>query len=708
MKLLPALLAALPATSAQKPPKECVFSVWSGWSACSWLCGPDGTKQRTRVIRLPKNGQTCLSNGLEPVLKEVEACNRTCMNGGKMGSNKCMCKSSYSGKCCETPKSASVDRCDKRIRKPDGGTMKCGRAKAPAVEGFLPWNWSCSPRCPPGKGMYRAHGDVYQCNSQGWIQQSFQQRSFDFDDYDDDTPTLPVADCAARTTIMGTSETIKMVYVTTMEPAVLEAMVEDGTAAVPTSLLKTVGQECSKKAGGTFLKFTADYTVTMGNGLARKRMRRDETETDGEAEKPDEEVEVVSMNASNEDYMYFDVGLTDLPDTEVAETDGDSGKSVVAGLPFTVNLNVKYHGKQQKNMNWQTQELSKQLMRDCVGSVLSHFESEMATDDSMDSAGITVASSYAAPENMDGEDGMWPYWDRAGSGCAPGSVLVGGSVQEPLECQACPRGTVYITKQKGLREICRPCPSGEFMAEEGATQNNAGEVGMCNACPSPAFMTTSFPAYAKESCVKTSCFPNRTKFQVVFALDSSGSVTRPDYIRMREFAKSIVNRMCINNSHDSGSKSCGQAAYVIYNQSAESYMKFKQVESQVDFNKIDNYEYRGGPARIGDLFEFIHDTYIDTTQLKNGLALNVVLISDGQTQNDDKEQMEKWARILKKRVTKVITLSKRSAWNGNTLQLATSADDRYFMNDYHELPGFVYPVMEKLCSSISEHKGRKN
>ena len=54
----------------------------------------------------------------------------------------------------------------------------------------------------------------------------------------------------------------------------------------------------------------------------------------------------------------------------------------------------------------------------------------------------------------------------------------------------------------------------------------------------------------------------------------------------------IVNRMCINNSQDGGSKSCGQAAYVIYNQSAESYMKFKQVVEHVDFNKIDNYEYR--------------------------------------------------------------------------------------------------------------------
>jgi hypothetical protein len=467
-------------------------------------------------------------------------------------------------------------------------------------------------------------------------------------------------------------------------------------------LLKVVNQECAKKAGGSFLKFTADYSVTMGNGLGRKRMRRDEGAEEGGEE--EEEVELSSYNASNMDYMANDVGLDNLPDVEVAEGEGDSGKSVVAGLPFTVEVTLKYHGKQQKNMNWQTQELSRQLMRDCVGSVLSHFESEIPADDNMDAAGITVASQYKAPEDMDSE--MWPYWDRAGSGCAPGSILVGGSVQEPLECQACPRGTVYITKQKGLREICRPCPSGEYMADEGSTGNAAGEVGMCNACPSLAFMTNTFPAYSKETCVKTSCFPNRTKFQVVFALDSSGSVTRPDYIRMREFAKSIVNRMCINNSHDSGSKSCGQAAYVIYNQSAESYMKFKQVESQVDFNKIDNYEYRGGPARIGDLFEFIHDTYIDTTQLKNGLPLNVVLISDGQTQNDDKEQMEKWARILKKRVTKVITLSKRSQWNGNTLQLASSVDDRYFMNDYHELPGFVYPVMEKLCSSISEHKGR--
>jgi len=730
MKLLPCLLAALPFNSAQKPPKEpkeCMFTGWSNWSECSWLCGPSGTKERTRAIRLPKNGP-CLSNGLEPELKEVEACNRTCMNGGKMSSTKCMCKSSYTGICCESAKSASVDRCDKRIRKPDGGTMKCGRSKAPALEGYLPWNWSCTPRCPPGKGMYRAHGDLYQCNSQGWIQQSFQQRSFDFDDYDDDTPTLPLADCADRKMIMGTKESLRLVYVTTMEPALLQSMIdsEDPNAAIPQSLLSTINQQCAKQTSGTYLRFNAEYTVTMGNGLGktRSRQRRDEAlgldeaadiaaapaaattpVVDAPTNASTEDVVIESMSASQDGLMLFDVQLPGLPETEMAEGD-ESGKSAIAGIPFTVAVDFNFMGKQPKNINWNTQELARKLMRDCIGSVLTHFKEDFAqdTDESLEGAGVTVASQHTIPADM--EEAYWPHWDREGSGCAAGSTLVGGTVQEALMCQACPRGTVYLTKQKGAREICRPCPSGSYMAEEGSVANDAGELGVCNACASPAFMTNTFPAYSKSTCIKTSCFPNRTKFQVVFALDSSGSVTRPDYIRMREFAKSIVNRMCINNSHDSGSKSCGQAAYVIYNQSAESYMKFKQVESQVDFNKIDNYEYRGGPARIGDLFEFIHDTYIDTDQLKNGLPLVVVLFSDGQTQNDDKEHMEAMTRKLKKKVTKIITLSKRSEWNGNTLQLASTVEDRYFMNDYHELSGFVYPVMEKLCQSIPLHKGQ--
>merc|ERR1712021_34823 len=229
------------------------------------------------------------------------------------------------------------------------------------------------------------------------------------------------------------------------------------------------------------------------------------------------------------------------------------------------------------------------LMRDCVGSVLADFT---ANTDSTDDEGF-MAAGHDEPEDM--TEDFWPRWDLTGSGCLDGSVLVGGNMQEKLECQACPRGTVFVSRARGTMTMCRPCPSGSYMGETGAVMNDAGELGECNACPSDAYMTNVFPAYSKDQCQKTSCFPNRTKFQVVFVLDSSGSVTRPDYIRMREFSKSIVKRMCLNGGEaQEGKKSCGQAGYVIYNSSPESMLKFKQVETFEDFERIDNYEYRGG------------------------------------------------------------------------------------------------------------------
>ena len=82
--------------------------------------------------------------------------------------NKCRCKPTFIGRCCEIPVSASVDRCDREIRAPDGGDLKCGRAKPEPVNPLdqdqaklrngrerLPYNWSCTSKCPAGQGMYK-------------------------------------------------------------------------------------------------------------------------------------------------------------------------------------------------------------------------------------------------------------------------------------------------------------------------------------------------------------------------------------------------------------------------------------------------------------------------------------------------------------------------------------------------------------------------
>jgi len=667
MKLLPALVAATAA-------KECVYTNWSSWTECSWLCGPSGTKERVRSIRLPRDGK-CTDNGGEPETKQIEPCNRKCMNGGKMSnSNSCRCKPTFMGRCCEIPVSGSVDRCDRELRAPDGGNLKCGRAKPEPVNPLLadeppklrngreplPNKWSCTAQCPRNQGMYRAVDDVIQCKHEGWQGTSFAQRSFAFDDYDDLTPTLPLPDCAPRATVLGTTASFALEY-------------EGVQAGVPPGLEAFVEAQCGRKVKGAKagLEFSATYTINEG-ALPKRRTRRE-----GEEAAP-----VAADEAANST-------------EEVAAED-----AAYTLEKFNINVDFSIKARSAGNVGWASQDMSRSLMRDCVGSVLGDFISKIGQ---FDNEGGFMASSAQEPEDM--SEDFWPRWDLAGSGCLDGSVLVGGNMQEKLECQACPRGTVFVSRARGTMTMCRPCPSGTYMGETGAIMNDAGELGECNACPSDAYMTNVFPAYSKDQCQKTSCFPNRTKFQVVFVLDSSGSVTRPDYIRMREFSKSIVKRMCINGGENqNGKKSCGQAGYVIYNSSPESMLKFKQVESYEDFERIDNYEYRGGAPRIGDVFEFIHDTFVDSEYTKTGIPLNVVLISDGQTQGDDREAMEKWTRILKKRVTKIITISKRSMFNENTLQLATSLEDRYFLYDYHELPGFVHPVMEQLCESVSQHK----
>ena len=128
---------------------------------------------------------------------------------------------------------------------------------------------------------------------------------------------------------------------------------------------------------------------------------------------------------------------------------------------------------------------------------------KVADGESEEEIGDLSARAVVAkpPSDMDSE--IWPFWDREGAGCPAGSVLIGGSPMDPMKCQACPRGTVYVSKQRGLREICRPCPSGTWMDKEGQIQNDAGELGECNACPSNAFMTNVFPAYTKETCQKS-------------------------------------------------------------------------------------------------------------------------------------------------------------------------------------------------------------
>ena len=99
--------------------------------------------------------------------------------------------------------------------------------------------------------------------------------------------------------------------------------------------------------------------------------------------------------------------------------------------------------------------------------------------------------------------------------------------------------------------------------------------------------------------------------------------------------------------------------------------------------------FSGGAPRIGDLFEFIHQFYVDSEYTKTGIPLNVVLISDGQTQGDDKENMEKWTKILK-RVSTSGLIKAYFRFTKNIPGQLLGSFIRVFLDFYKELRGWAY------------------
>ncbi|KAK3711290.1 hypothetical protein QZH41_015008 [Actinostola sp. cb2023] len=77
--------------------RDCLVTMWSEWCSCSHGCGNSGVRSRTRQIISPAKcgGRSC------PLLKEEQACNRKCSNGGVPQSGYCKCLPGYTGKCCQ-------------------------------------------------------------------------------------------------------------------------------------------------------------------------------------------------------------------------------------------------------------------------------------------------------------------------------------------------------------------------------------------------------------------------------------------------------------------------------------------------------------------------------------------------------------------------------------------------------------------------------
>jgi hypothetical protein len=337
--------------------------------------------------------------------RENKPCNNICFNDGSFNvvENVCDCKSGTGGVCCErfTNPGDEIRRCSSWFSPPENGKLKCSRDSSKF------WDWECAPKCMNGFSTISPLPEKVSCSSTN-------------------VEILPgkLAGqvCTKSEPISQLKFSADLVYVSTIEPAVLESMIlsADAEMAVPQGLLDTINFQCRKKAKehkGVF-KFESDFQVELGNVLSsgstpepgsssRKRREPFAYFYDSYYYYGDEPMAAYEDKLSSETFntfsteqkelMLFDLAL-DLPEFEVAEGETDSGRSAVYGLPFSVSLNLQLFIRGRKNLNLEKQILAMEIFQNCTADLMEHFEGEIATDESLVTAGDNVASMM---ENSD-------------------------------------------------------------------------------------------------------------------------------------------------------------------------------------------------------------------------------------------------------------------------------------------------------------------
>jgi len=484
---------------------DCFFSTsWSKWSECSWLCGPHGTRERVRK-------RNC--SGKVTLQKENKPCNNICFNDGSFNvfERACECKSGTGGVCCElfTNPGDEQRRCTNWFSPPKNGKLKCSRDSSKF------WDWQCAPKCTNGFSTISPLPEKISCSSTSV--EIFPKSG-----------SLAGQVCTESAPVSQLAFSADLVYVSTIEPAVLESMIlsADAEMAVPQGLLDTINFQCRKKAKqhkGVF-KLESDFQVNLGNvlssgstsgstsepaSISRKRREPfayfydsyyyygDEPMTAYEDKHSSAQISKTFNTFSTEqkELMLFDLAL-DLPEFEVAEGETDSGRSAVYGLPFSVSLKLELFIRGRKNLNLEKQNLAMELFQNCTEDLKEHFEREIATDESLVTAGDNVASqmknseiSWNCPE---GTVELLFYFLLTIFGRfyfrvkflrkqpKKGHQLI--KTAESNLCNKCPPGTIYSEKS------CEPCNLGSYSSDDS-----------CISCK-PGQLTKNYPAQTSTDC----------------------------------------------------------------------------------------------------------------------------------------------------------------------------------------------------------------
>ena len=177
---------------------------------------------------------------------------------------------------------------------------------------------------------------------------------------------------------------------------------------------------------------------------------------------------------------------------------------------------------------------------------------------------------------------------------------------------------------------------------------------------------------------------------VVFVMDSSGSIKMGNFTKQKEFVKLVARNLGISSGQ-------GRAAIVLYNGDAFIKATFDRHNTTVDFEiAVDELDYLGGKTRIDKALEKASELF---EYARDGVAKFAVILTDGvQTNDRDAKNLAEASAPLRNQNVRVIAIGiGREIKQSQLRLLVDSEDDMFQPKDFDELKLILGNFIKQLC-----------
>ncbi|KAF7641473.1 hypothetical protein LDENG_00280350, partial [Lucifuga dentata] len=204
-------------------------------------------------------------------------------------------------------------------------------------------------------------------------------------------------------------------------------------------------------------------------------------------------------------------------------------------------------------------------------------------------------------------------------------------------------------------------------------------------------LETLYPNMSQVLCESTKPACEKQKADLVFLIDQSGSIDPADYTIMKTFMTELVTSFKV-------SEDLVRVGVAQFSSSPQKEFYLNQFYTEAEVNKhILAMWQLGGGTEIGKALDFIRD-YFQTShgsRISSGISQNLVLITDGDSQDDVEEAADR----LRALGIEVFAIGIGDVHDLELLQITGTTQRLFTVENFGSLANIKQKVIDTICKS---------